>query len=1032
MSKKPNNEKVTVLNRLEAILLSVLSSLKESAPDYCELETVDGEYNIVFNNGSLLTILAYEGTRTIVGKTVFEQHIERLTERLNVFLNKSGHQFGMVFRRDLDPTSDLYSIAEIKKNTAANLGLDVDFLIDEEQQVYSRFVYDETNYIVLISHPQLLDSSELNLEAKRKSKFFQEYDVPAFAEAQSIFLSNSYLKSQHETYVESILIALSNQDFAAQVYKLPVGAALRAIKKSVSPQHTDENWVAQIPNFGERTVPMRWKTNHLQNDISHLLWQPLPEQIMRNTIAGVDRASRGTYPIGSVITENRIYSPLLIASPPQNLVAFTSLFESLNNASTVLPNGVHRALPYAISFMLGGDGLAGNSIKKGLAKILAVASSDNTNIKSALESLGDYASDGGVVVSLSISCMTWAENNAYGIDEIQVRRSKLWRTLEAWGGTQVVEKGGDPVLGFTSNLPGLTFKHHAPKCAAPLYDALYMLPWCRQASPFKQGTILHRSVDGKLMKQQAFSPDLTLWVKLYCGKPGSGKSVAMNNDIFECCLLPGLNRLPFIFMVDVGISSRGPIDILRDHLPKHLKYQAVYKRLRNDRRYAINPLECAVGRMIPTAEEIAQMVAFLSTLITPIEAEDKAEKGLSNFLTMIVEKTFISKMEGDEKGHPNKYERNVNSELDFIIDQNNLKASGFSYFQLVNHFHSKGLYRARDLCHRLAMPVIADSIRVATNDSEVKSAYENSLTSTNETFISMFTRGVQEATSMYPIFCTTTAFDVDTARVVSLDLQDVIGKNPKQSSLFFQIARMFAKKKIAFSKEDIETFPPLFQPYYTKLVDEISEDLKILAFDELHHAAKNKNLFSELMRDCREARKWNMMLMFASQELEDFGKIPSYVTQFVIADRGTPELLAYMKKTISLKDEEEEALTKYVNLGPGGLTFLSRTVAKNGVYTTLMTLTLGPQKIWALTTDADERLLRSAMYDLLNDRPLSLRLLAQAFPSGAKKAIAARKEGLRKQLNGEVDAERESESIAKIIAKELIEAYKQAQFSFSA
>lgn len=1031
MSKKPINEKITVLNRLEAILLSVLASLKVSAPDYCDLETVDGEYNIVFNNGSLLTILAYDGTRTIVGQRVFEKHLERLTSRLNVFLSKSGHQFGMVFRRDLNPTSDLYRTAEIKKTTAANLGLDVNFLIDEEQRIYSRFVYDETNFIILISHPQLLDSSEVSLEEKRKSILFKEYDVPAFSEAQSIFLSNSYLKSQHETYVESVISSLTDPEFAAQAYKLPVGEALRAIKKSVSPQHTDENWVAQIPKYGERTVPMRWKTNYLQNDVSHLLWQPLPEQIMRNTIAGVDRASRGTYPIGSVITENRIYSPLLIASPPQNFVTFTSLFESLNNASTVLPNGVERALPYAISFMIGGDGLAGNSLKKGLAKILAVASSDNTNIKSAIEALDDYAAHGGVVVSLSISCMTWAENNAYGIDEIQVRRSKLWRTLEAWGGTQVVEKGGDPILGFTSNLPGLTYKHHAPKCAAPLYDALYMLPWCRQASPFKLGTILHRSVDGKLMKQEAFSPDLTLWVKLYCGKPGSGKSVAMNNDIFESCLLPGLNRLPFIFMIDIGISSRGPIDILRDHLPKELKHQAVYKRLRNDSRYAINPLECAVGRMIPTAAETAQMVAFLSTLITPIEAEDKAEKGLSNFLTMIVEKTFIKKMEGDEKGHPNIYERNVNHELDIILDQNKINARGYSYYKLVNTCHAKGLYRARDLCHRLAMPVLSDAITVASGDSEVKSAYEQSVTSMGGSFITMFIRGVQEASSMYPIFCSTTAFDVDTARVVSLDLQDVIGTNSKQSSLFFQIARMFAKKKIAFSAEDIETFPPLFRPYYKKLVEEISEDIKILAFDELHHAKKNKDLFSELMRDCREARKWNMMLMFASQELEDFGGIPRYVTQFVIADRGTPESIEYMKKTISLKPEEEEALTRYVNLGPGGLTFLSKTVAKNGTYTTLMTLTIGPQKLWGLTTDADERLLRSAMYELLNDRPLSLELLSKSFPLGAKKAMAARKEGLRKQTFGEIDLEHESESIAKTIAKELIETYKQSQFSIS-
>ena len=1031
MSKTHNNEKVTVLNRVEAILLSVLSSLKVSATDYCDLETIDGEHTIVFNNGALLTLVAYDGTRTIVGHKMFTEHLERLTDRLSVFLSKSGHQFGMVFRRDLNPTSDLYKAAEIKKTTAANLNLDVDFLIDEEQQIYSNFVYDETNYIILVSFPKLLETSEVNLEAKRKGVLFKEYDLPALAETQAIFLANSYLKSQHETYVESTLSALADPTFAAQASKLPVADALRAIKKAVSPQTTDDNWQVQIPRFGSKMIPMRWKTNYVPNDVSHLLWQPLPEQIMRNTLTGVDRASSGTYPIGSVLTENRIYSPLLVAVPPQNYVSFTSLFDSLNNASTTLPNGVERALPYAISFMLGGDGFAGNSIKKTLAKVLAVVSSENANIKSAFESLNHYAANGGVIVSLSISCMTWAENNPYGIDEIQIRRSKLWRTLESWGGAQVVEKGGDPILGFTSNVPGLTYKHHAPKSAAPLYDALYMLPWCRQASPFKLGTILNRSVDGKLMKQEAFSSDLTTWIKIYCGKPGSGKSVAMNNDIFESCLMPGLKRLPYIFMIDVGISSRGPIDILRDHLPKDQKHLAVYKRLKNDSRFAINPMECAVGRMNPTPNETAQIVAFLSTLITPIEAENKAEKGLSNFLTMIVEKTFISKMDGEEKGNPTKYERNVNRELDLLLDQNNINAKGLSYYRLVSICHKEKLYRARDLCHRLAMPVLSDAITVASGDPEVQSAYKNSNTSMGGSFIDLFIRGVQEAQAMYPVFCTTTAFDVDTARVVSLDLQDVIGTNPKQSSLFFQIARMCAKKKIAFTEDDVATFPPLFRPYYKNLVEQISEDKKILAFDELHNAKKDPSLFLELIRDCREARKWNMELKFASQNLEDFGEITRFATQFVIADRGTPEAIKYMEQAIDLREQEKEALTKYVNLGPGGLTYLSRTVAKTGSYVALMTLTLGPQKLWALTTDPDDRLLRSTMYELLNDRPLALSLLAKTYPFGAKKAMAARREALRNSSKSDmnVNTEEESQSIAKVIAKEIIEAWKQASFN---
>ena len=45
-------EKVTVWNRVEAILLNIFSSLKINVSDYCDIQTVDGNTNIVLNNGA--------------------------------------------------------------------------------------------------------------------------------------------------------------------------------------------------------------------------------------------------------------------------------------------------------------------------------------------------------------------------------------------------------------------------------------------------------------------------------------------------------------------------------------------------------------------------------------------------------------------------------------------------------------------------------------------------------------------------------------------------------------------------------------------------------------------------------------------------------------------------------------------------------------------------------------------------------------------------------------------------------------------
>lgn len=1015
-------QKIPLLNRLEVIILNIMSSLKVQVSDYCDLDSTEGYFNILLDNGSMMTILAYDGTRTLVEQAVFYKFLNNLTGKLSVYLNKGCHQFGMVFRRDLNPTSDIYKIGEMQKTTARTLGLDVDYLINEAQEVYAKYVYDETNYIVLITQPTALDESEAKLEAKRRNQQYEGKEIPGMADSQDIFYISSYLKSQHETYVESVLTVFNDIEFAGQIKKLDVAEAIKSIKKAVSPLTTDSNWMPQIPfttGNQNRPVMARVKQNYNPIDASHLLWQPLAEQVMRSTISATETSS--PYPIGSVITENRIYSPLLVACPPSSLVSFNDLFTSLNNASTTLPDGSQRAIPFAISFMLKGDGFSSLALKKSLAGILAVASVDNANIKGAIASLKDYKDESGVVVEMSMSAMTWAENNAYGLDEIHIRRSKLWRVLESWGGAQVTEKGGDPILGFTSCIHGLTLKHHAPKYCAPLWEALHFMPWCRQASPFPLGTVMHRSLEGKLMKMQPFSSEQTTWTKLFVGRPGTGKSVAMNNDIFETCLIPGLKRLPFIFMVDVGLSSRGPVDVIKNNIKPEFKHLATYRRLKNDTRFSMNPLDIAVGRMHPVSDELEAMVSFLSTLITPVEAQGKPEKGLSNFLSMLIEQTFISKVEGSEKGKPNLYEPHRNQELDGHLQKLGIDASGKSYYELVSILHDKKAYRARDLCHRFAMPILTDMIAVAATNPEITSRYENAATESGGSVLEMFNRNMSEAISMYPIFTEHTKFDVDTARIIALDLQDVIGKNPKQSSLFFQIARMSGKKRIAFTEDDIETFPPNFRAYYERLVKEISEDPKVFAYDELHNAKRDEGLFAELVRDCREARKWNMGLMFASQLMSDFGEIPSMATSYVIADRGTEVTRKYTKDAISLSDSEVLALENYPSLSPEGLVFFSKIVTKNGSFVSLMILTLGPRRIWSFTSDAKDRILKESLSHMIGNQKDAVEILALAYPRGARAAMELRQEAMIDTDNSDVSEEEKLNSIAVVIAKELFD-----------
>jgi intracellular multiplication protein IcmB len=470
--------------------------------------------------------------------------------------------------------------------------------------------------------------------------------------------------------------------------------------------------------------------------------------------------------------------------------------------------------------------------------------------------------------------------------------------------------------------------------------------------------------------------------------------------------------------------------------------------MKNDERFAINPLECSVCFCEPPAQELAQMVSFITSLVTPVEALGEPEEGMTNYVDQIIRVAFKSKMHDTTTGNPRLYEARNNAELDALIHKYNLidtsddtnKRKQPAYYEIRDRAHNLGdmhegverieLYRARDLAHRYAMPILSD-LTAAANNADIKAAYDSSRTKRGEEFNKYFTRNITEAIQMYRVFSKHTRFDLSYARVVSIDLQDVIGSsgNAKQSSLFFQIARIFSKKKVAFSAEDLPLIPPHYRSYYKALIEELAEDRKIIAMDELHNAAKDQTLFSELARDGREARKWGTEICLASQMLDDFGMLTNLTTRFVIADAGTSETRQLLREKLALKPAEERALKDYVGLGPGGLTYLARFVCKTATYTCLLTLTIGPQRLWALTTDADDRLMRDTMYQVCNqNRPLALKLLAKEYPGGAKSAILAERQRLKTEslLSGPgegFDEDKASASITTIMANKIMDEY---------
>lgn len=1008
--------------KLESLLVTILSAVKTSVQDYCDIETVDENLNLVASDGSFASVVRFHGSKGILGEGQFKRLLELVTSSMSIFLDHRGHQIQAIFRRDLDGREPLIQNAEQQSATAKRLHLEVDDLIMETVDRYSDYVYEEECYLVLWSRPSLLDPVEHKIFQEQVNEFRKTNNWPSTRNAQNLLRPITFLRDRHNAFVKKVVADLCSPEFNCYAEITDVSEALRAVRRSAYPDATSSDWKPAVPGSN---VPIRWKTNERADDYSEFFFPRIAEQIMTSS-ADIGSAKNAQIPDPTTIrVGSRVYAPLFVSTPPREPKFFNHLFAALNRSDT-REAGRSRSMPFTLSIMIEGDGLQGTGFKQLFASLLSFTSEINRNINLALSNLAERKRDGDTIVKLRIAVMTWADYSPEGIRELRLRKSKVQRAVEGWGKSSVTERTGYVMDAFQSCCVGLSPKHYAPACPAPLHDALSLLPLTRPASPFNQGSTIFRSRDGKILKYQRFSSEQTTWITLIAGRPGYGKSVLMNSNNFESCLMPGLTRLPFVGIIDIGISSSGFIDLIRDSLPDELKHQAVYKRLQNHEQDCINPMDTPLTKREPLLRGREFLKNFFTALVTPPEREGKPFEGMSAFVGRVIDLAYINKSDRIEKAQPNRYKPGHNPIIDKAVEDLNIAVKPMTkYWELVDIFFKHEMYYEAEVAQRYAVPTLSDLAAVASSE-EVRSEYGSTKIEGSREIIPTFLTGLREAVGDFPIFSSNTRFDLGSARVVSLDLQDVavLGSPAaqKQTSLMFMIARESFMKKVAFSREDLPFFDDFARQYFAKQINDIVDDNKVLCMDEFHKTGGHPILRQQILTDGREARKWNMEIILASQLMEDFGDLCKIATTKFIMDAGTVETRRWMRENIGLSPVEEQGLINFVH-GPNadGATFLAQFETKSAPFSQLFTLTPGPMRLWALSTTAEDRKLRMLLYDAM-PAPAARQLLARRFPNGSCKALVDRRKAEEFAEATFVDDAMEA-SVLEKIAKGLIDEY---------
>ncbi len=969
---------------------------KQPIESFIRLETADNETTMVAEDGSLLTYIKVDGSRQIIGQEEYAHILEAATVKLGSRFDRPGHALQVFFTRNPGRARSVTERETYPSKVAArNIGLELEDVLDERARHLAHYMVHEECYYVLWTRPSILPSNDLKRaaeEQKTKNKW-----VAAHA-AQNPMAALEPLRARHKSYVMGIESALNELGIRADIIK--THDAMAAVRNNLFPDMANDKWKPVLPGDN---IPVRAPES--TTDYSEILWPPLRQQI---SSAHGKIMNERMVQIGSLL-----WGGVDMTLAPSDPSPFPMLLNRLFEAN----------IPYRISFLIESGGAETIAVKSTIATFLAITNPTNKTIKKSLDSLKSL-SRSEPVVKLRISMATWAPEGKRGL--LEDRISVLMQAMESWGYCQASNVVGDPLECVMSSAMGIACASTAPAAIAPMYEVMKLLPWQRPSSPFDKGALLLRTPDGKIWPYQTGTNLTTTWFDLIFAQPGAGKSVLLNTLNLATILAPGNSKLPYVAVIDIGPSSSGLISLIKEALPQERQHEAAYYRLQMTPEYAINPFDTQLGLRKPLIDERSYLIELLTLLCTPPGA-DRPYDGIAQLSGLVVDEMYRWRNDVEANAEPRPYLPRLDNEIDDALKAFNVHLPEDPYWwDVVDKFYDLEQYHIANLAQRHAVPVLGDAITAARRP-QIRALLEDAqIGGSAENVISAFERMVTSAIREFPILSSVTKFEITDARICSLDLMDVAPQGDetadRQTSIMYMLARHALVRSWWMSKEAIDQMPEKYRPYHEARLQDIAETPKRLCYDEFHRTSKSFSVRGQLIRDVREGRKRGVQIVLTSQLLEDFSSdmidlaTGVWVLGSAISDRVVDNTQATFGLSNTARNVIRYRLTGPRSSGAPALLVLGTT---SGRYEQHLINTLGPIELWALSTSAEDVVIRSRLYTKLG-AARARQMLAAAFPGGS-----ARAEIKRRVFAKSEDADSQTAAASQIIEeiiKELIQA----------
>ncbi|CAH7380062.1 putative enzyme [Vibrio chagasii] len=958
-----------VIGAVEGGLRFFLDTVGNNIDSVIEIDTALSEKVLVARDGSMVTLIELKGNVTEDDDFYsIKSRTDSINEQIKSYISDGDHDFHVTFRNETGESNEIVRKVQSRAlEASSSIGWDMGALFESQENTLASRIVSEKVYVALWSYPSALSSTEVKRDSNEaESEQDEQVENVLGKSKQSLGYKYKSLLRKHSEFVKTACTAL--QQFGCIIAVLDRNSAIASSAKVFQPFlpngysfiFPDSDYVAKAADVKSLS----------KGSSADALWPSLSSQVIMQDVLDEDISE-------NILTvDDYKFTTFEVSVPPRNLVVFNELANSIDSSE----------VPYQISFKVKSD--LGFSVfwKKAMSHIPYPAT--NGRLKNAIGAVDSLKLLGENSVEYKISVSTWSRDGEKLLDQ----KEHLKRKVAGWGSSQVRNFKGSPLKALVDSVPSLSTNVFGSTSYAPLLGLLPQLPLSRTTEVWEKSSLSFVTEDGKLFPFAGTSNSAQrFWNMGVAATMGSGKSV-----LLQCIALSHVlnhisnGEIPFVGYLDIGFSAVNMIEMLRGIVPDEQRHMFLHKTLQNHKDHALNIHDTQLGCRYPDMDQKKFMTNFYLTLLTPA-GQDTPNPELEGIVKQAL--TDAYKYRSDDQ-KPKEYSKGKDAELDAILEPYGVTSSA-SYWDLVDLLFSKNNIKGALRAQRYAVPTIDDIVGQLNQSTNIKQNFSTvTVENSTELLIDYTSRQLTLAVESYPLIAHPTNLDVDDARFIVLDLNDVAkggdtAAGRKDTSVFYTLGRFIVTRNFFISEDLLKVVPETYMKYHTERVKKFRSIPKLTVYDEFHRAGHVKSLVDTVITEMREARKWNLSILMASQLLKDFSPaLQSLIgTMFVLSNDAA-------------KDDEEaksripfnKYLFKYYKSfltgpdGARGTPFIAQFKLKKRVVAQSLRFVLSPYYYWMTTSDAVDNQLVRAMAERTT-RTEIMRILTKAHPMGVREAI---------------------------------------------